>query len=289
MTRDEQLSWEARWGRPVAVTTVLAGILTLFSTTTFIPKNRTGVEATPDLLLSIHEDHGGYMTSSILSALAALFLTATFYYLFRAIDARGGGIPRWFVYIVIAAPIAYAVSRVIYAIDAIDIADEFASGTPIRGAAGGDRAKAISDISPVVLVLQTAGTVGVAFLFVMLPLRARRVGLLTPFMSILGVIAGALIVFPFASISAIVQAFWLGALGALLLGHWPGGRGPAWESGEAEPWPTAAQRRADLVEQQQLETTPPPESGEVPEREEAPEAEETPERPPSRKRKRKRR
>jgi hypothetical protein len=96
-------------------------------------------------------------------------------------------------------------------------------------------------------------------------------------MSILGVIAGALIVFPFASISAIIQALWLGALGALLLGRWPGGRGPAWESGEAEPWPTAAERRADLIEQQeQPDPTPPPEPEEVPER------------PPSRKRKRKR-
>jgi len=278
VTSEEQLSWEARWGRPVALATFLAGLLTLFSTTTFIPKNRTGVEATPDLLLSIHEDSGGYMTAAILSSAATLCLAATFYYLFRAIDTRKGGIPRWFVYIVIAAPIAYAVSRVIYAIDATDIADKFASGTPIRGAPGGDRAKDLSDISPVVLVLQTAGTVGVAFLFVMLPLRARRVGLMTPFMSILGVIAGALIVFPFASISAIVQAFWLGALGALLLGMWPGGRGPAWESGKAEPWPTAAQRRADLLEKQADPTPPPPEAEQEP-----------PERPPSRKRKRKRR
>ena len=77
----------------------------------------------------------------------------------------------------------------------------------------------------------------------MLPLRARRVGLLSPFMGVLGAIAGALIVFPLAGISTIVQAFWLGALGALFLGRWPGGRGPAWETGEAEPWPTAAQRR----------------------------------------------
>ena len=228
MTRDDQLAWEARWGRPVALATFLAGILTLFSTTTFIPKNRQGVEATPDLLLSIDDNSGGYTTSAVLASLAGLCLAATFYYLFRAIDARGGGIPRWFVYVIIAAPIAYAVSRVVYAIDAIDIADEFASGTPIRGTAGDDRANDLSDVSPVVLALQTAGTVG----------------LLTPFMGILGVIAGALIVFPFASISSIIQAFWLGALGALLLGRWPGGRGPAWESGEAEPWPSAAPRRA---------------------------------------------
>jgi hypothetical protein len=287
VTREEQLSWEARWGRPVALVTFLAGLLTLFSTTRFIPKNRKGVEATPDLLLSIHDDHSGYVTAAILSAAATLCLAATFYYLFRAIDTRGGGIPRWFVYIIIVAPIAYAVSRVVYAIDAIDIADQFASGTPIGGAAGGDRAKEISDISPVILVLQTAGTVGVAFLFVMLPLRARRVGLVTPFMSILGVIAGALIVFPFASISAIVQAFWLGALGALLLGRWPGGRGPAWESGEAEPWPTAAQRRAELIEKQP-DPTPAPKPEQEQDPEQGPE-QGPPERPPSRKRKRKRR
>lgn len=286
MTRDDQLAWEARWGRPVALATFLAGILTLFSTTTFIPKNRQGVEATPDLLLSIDDNSGGYTTSAVLASLATLCLAATFFYLFRAIDARGGGIPRWFVYVIIAAPIAYAVSRIVYAIDAIDIADEFASGTPIRGTAGDDRAKDLSDVSPVVLALQTAGTVGVAFLFVMLPLRARRVGLLTAFMGILGVIAGALIVFPFASISSIIQAFWLGALGALLLGRWPGGRGPAWASGEAEPWPSAAQRRADLMEKQ-LDPSSQREPAQPPEPE--PGADEVPERPPSRKRKRKRR
>ena len=157
--------------------------------------------------------------------------------------ARGGGVPHWFVYLVIGAPILYAISKVVYAFDAIDIADEFAGGEPIRGQAGDDRATDLTNASPVVLAIQVAGGVGVAFLFVMLPLRARRVGLLTPFMGILGVIAGALIVLPLGGISSVIQAFWLGAIGALLLGFWPGGRGPAWESGTAEPWPSAAQRR----------------------------------------------
>jgi hypothetical protein len=277
VTRDEQLQWEARWGRPAAIATLAAAILMLVATTTFIPKNRKGIEATPDLLLSIHENSGGYVAAAIVSAVGTLCLVGTFLYLFRAVDARGGGIPRWFVYIVIGAPIAYAISRVAYAVQAIDVADQFASGEPIRGKAGGDRASDLSDISVVVLAVQTAGTVGVAFLFVMLPLRARRVGLLTPFMGMLGVIAGALIVFPFASISAVIQAFWLGALGALFLGRWPGGRGPAWESGEAEPWPSAAQRRAELSPPPELDPAAPP-----------PEPEPVPERPASRKRKRKR-
>ena len=286
MTPEDQLQWEARWGRPVAVATLLSALLTLVATTTFIPKNRAGIEATPDLLLSIHDEPGSYLASAILSAVAGLCLVATFYYLFRLVTARGGGVPHWFVYIVIGAPVAYAVSRVLYAVQAVDIADDFASGLPIRGEAGGNRASDLSDVSVVVLALQTAGTVGVAFLFVMLPLRARRVGLLTPFMGILGVVAGALIVFPFASISSVVQAFWLGAVGALFLGRWPGGRGPAWSSGEAEPWLTAAQRRA-------LESGPPEpdEAGPPAEPEEMPEEvpEEVPERPASRKRKKKKR
>ena len=287
MNRDEQLKWEARWGRPAAIAALLAGAMQLVSAMLFFPKDRKGVEATPDFLLSIDEHTGSYLTSAVLSALASLLLVGVFLYLFRATLARGGGVPQWVVYLVIGAPILYAVSKVVYAFDAIDIADEFAGGEPIRGQAGADRATDLTDASPVVLAIQVAGGVGVAFLFVMLPLRARRVGLLTPFMSILGVIAGALIVLPLGGISSVIQAFWLGALGALLLGFWPGGRGPAWESGTAEPWPSAAQRRGLVPmrgeddqgepDQKPAELDPTP-----------PEPEPVPERPTSRKRRRKR-
>jgi hypothetical protein len=109
-------------------------------------------------------------------------------------------------------------------------------------------------------------------------------------MAILGVIAGVLLVLQLVPLVPIViQAFWLGAIGALFLGNWPGGRGPAWESGEPDPWPSAAERRglAPPREEQGGNTGngsnggnggPPP----------GPEPEPPPERPSSRKRKRKR-
>lgn len=283
MTRDEQLAWEARWRRPGAIAAFAAALCLLVSAMSFFPEDREGIRRGPDLLLSIDEQSGAYLASAILMALGALLLVGVFLYLFRATEARGGGVPHWFVYLVIGAPLIFAISAVVYAFQAVDIADEFASGRPIRGEAGDDRAQDLSDISGILLALQTAGTVGVAFLFVMLPLRARRVGLLSPFMGILGVIAGALTVFQLAGISAVVQAFWLGAVGALFLGRWPGGRGPAWESGEAEPWPSAAQRRGELAERprdpaEQLDPTAAP-----------PEPEEVPERPSSRKRRKKKR
>ena len=282
MTRDDQLQWEARWAVPAAVASFGAAVLLVVSATLFFPKDRKGIGRSPDLLLSIDEQSGAYLASAILTALAALLLLGVFYYLFRAVEARGGGVPHWFVYLVYTAPVLFAVGSVVYAFQALDIADEFVSGTPIRGQAGEDRAKDLSDVSPVLVAAQTAGTVGVAFLFVMLSLRARRVGLLTQFMGILGAIAGGLIVFQLAGVSAIVQGFWLGALGAVFLGRWPGGRGPAWESGEAEPWPSAAQRRAELG---RAPADPEPERGDGAPGDPDPEA--VPERPPSRKRRRK--
>ena len=40
-----------------------------------------------------------------------MLVAAVFYYLFRATRARGGGIPRWFVYLIVGAPIVYALSQ----------------------------------------------------------------------------------------------------------------------------------------------------------------------------------
>jgi hypothetical protein len=280
VNREEQLQWEARWALPVGIAAITAGVLLLIGGLLFFPEDRPGIERGPDVLLSIDEQTGSYLASAVLSALATLLLTGIFLYLFRATIARGPAIPRWFVYLVLVAPPIFAISVLLGALDAIGAADDFASGRPIRGQAGEDRAEDLGGSNPIVLGLQTAGTVGVAFLFVMLPLRARRVGLLSPFMGILGVVAGALLVLPVVAVSSVIQAFWLGALGMLFLDKWPGGRGPAWESGQPEPWPSAAQRRGlaptpGEEEPAKLDPTPP-------------EPEPVPERPASRKRRRKR-
>jgi hypothetical protein len=34
-------------------------------------------------------------------------------------------------------------------------------------------------------------------------------------------------------------------MGILYIGKWPNGQPPAWESGEARPWPSRAQMRAE--------------------------------------------
>jgi hypothetical protein len=78
-----------------------------------------------------------------------------------------------------------------------------------------------------------------------------RAGVLSRFFGIITVIIGALYVLPLGGGPAIIQVFWLAALGLLFLDRWPGGRGPAWAGGEAIPWPTAQQRAQARAPEQQ--------------------------------------
>jgi hypothetical protein len=76
-------------------------------------------------------------------------------------------------------------------------------------------------------------------------LGAQRVGLLPRWMGILGIFSGLLLFLPIGGAQLqIIPAFWMVMLGVLLMGRWPGGDPPAWEAGEARPWPSAAEQRA---------------------------------------------
>jgi hypothetical protein len=313
VTNESQLGREARWAGPAALAAFAAALMLVAGTAVLlsIPEDRPRVESRPDFLLSVNDSPGSLIAAVGLQAAAALCLIGAFLYLFRATIHRGPEIPRWFVYLVFLGPAMYAVAQVLGATVQIDVAEQFADRSysfpdadpgedpnlrecpAIPGELGDACSEELlrDNSNGAAVALGLAGSVATAFLFVMLPLRARRVGLMSPFMSILGVIAGVLFVLPLLpGVPVALQAFWLGALGLLYLGRWPGGRGPAWESGEAEPWPTAVERRGEAAAERGAEPEPKPEPAAA-EGEPAAEPEPEParERPSSRKRKRKRR
>lgn len=277
----EQLEWERRGALPVAIAALVSSVLMaqgLFVRAGLF-EDREGVEATPDFLLSLNAHADAFLLSAILEAIGALGLAAVFYYLFRAIRYRTPGVPEAFKWLTVIGPVLLAASIVAYVLDTTSIADTFANGDgAIRGKAGDDRADdLLGDLSPVTLALQFAGRLAVAFLYVMLGVRAMRAGLLSRFLGILGVIVGAVLVIQIVP-QAILQLFWLGAVGAIVLDRWPNGRGPAWETGEPDPWPPGGMRAAELQPQDE------PAAGDAPN---GAAAEDVPERPASRKRKRK--
>ena len=92
-----------------------------------------------------------------------------------------------------------------------------------------------------------------------IPLQATRAGLLTRFFGTLGMALGAsLILLP--QVSELAILIWFAFLGLLFVNRVPGGRPPAWEAGEAIPWPkpgeeAAARRSGAAVEGSATEVT----------------------------------
>jgi F0F1-type ATP synthase membrane subunit c/vacuolar-type H+-ATPase subunit K len=82
-------------------------------------------------------------------------------------------------------------------------------------------------------------------------LNAMRVGLITRLIGYVGVLAGALFLFPLGGLVPVVQGYWLVAFAGTFAARWPSGDPPAWRSGEAVAWaplsnpnpPTQPQRR----------------------------------------------
>ena len=76
---------------------------------------------------------------------------------------------------------------------------------------------------------------GLIVVMVYVPLQALRAGLLTRFFGTLGMALGvSLILLPQAPV---LIALWFGYLGPAVPRSRAGGRPPAWEAGEAIPWP----------------------------------------------------
>jgi hypothetical protein len=239
VTVEEHLQWEAQWRTRAAISAGLAALLTLAGGAASIALGDAGPDITSQLLY-YHKHAGNLVLAYALLSLGALAMAPPLYYLYRAAKARKPEMPRVAQYAALFGPIAVAVSQIVAQLILLNKAATFAT----HGAQTYDEAKrAIDDNvlrSGQGLVL--AGQLSLGFGFVMISLNAMRVGLLTRFMGVLGMIVGVLFVIPLGTLQ-IVQPFWLGALAALFAGRWPNGVPPAWSSGKAEPWPTQQELR----------------------------------------------
>jgi hypothetical protein len=174
---------------------------------------------------------------AILFFLGSLLMFPLMGYLFRAVRARRPEFGQIALILLAFGVVAFSVGRL-----AVDLGQTIGA----MGFDGGTNKQAADAVNTslvsVGLVLYTAGTLGLGFAFVLISLNAMRVGLLTRFMGILGVIVGATFVLPLDQ-QGIIRVFWLGALAALILGRWPSGVPAAWSAGEAVPWPTQQELR----------------------------------------------
>jgi hypothetical protein len=191
--------------------------------------------------------HWEYYDGQALVVLAATAVVALGYvamgwalaYLGVATRARRPEMPKLFVYLPIVAGILQALSAIVFTIALNQsVSDFLADGRTV------DEAVDIGTNGTAVFaqILGLPGALGLALSVVLISLNAMRIGLLTRFLGVLGMIVGALLVLQLP-VATIVLAFWFVMLAVLFLRRWPQ-QPPAWTSGKAEPWPTSADIRA---------------------------------------------
>ena len=259
-TGDETLADEQRRRIPAGLAAIAAGILTLaggaMAAAIFSDRPRVRVldalrenlEPNPtqpglkaQQVLWVDEHMLTFALLGVLLALAAAAIGLALSYFYRSVEARRPELPRAILIAAIVGAVLLATSSVVQTIGNAVSASSFADSANQSAAAARDA------LSPptvlVVWITQVGGMFGFGISFVLLALNGMRVGLLTRFMGVLGIIVGVLFVIPLGASLPIVQAFWLVALGALFLGKWPAGLPPAWVTGEAQPWPTQQELR----------------------------------------------
>ena len=245
-----QLDWEARWALPTALA-AFAAIGFVIVAIVVVSQVVGGTGGDSELLRHVDQHRSAELISSILQAIGISLLAAPLYYLFRSAKARSERMRGQLVGVVIAAPLFLAVLAILSGVSTLQAASDFVSNEVPRLMAKGvalnsDHANEIAKetISEAPLRSLAAGfglggQLGFLVAMVYTCLYAMRVGLLPRFWGSLGMALGAVsfIFFQFAML-------WFVYLGLLLTGRIPGGKPPAWESGEAIPWPSPGEKAA---------------------------------------------
>jgi hypothetical protein len=257
---EETLAWEAQNRVRTAIAALLAGVLTLAGgiAATLISKDFPSVllfdglrdaagQKVPGGGLKTEQaffvdDHGvrlivAWVVIAIGSALVALVLG----YLYRATRARGPQPGTFALYAALTGPVLLAVAEVVLQVAVVIKAHDFTTGNDFSTVHAHDALT--GGVVNAAGMLRLIGTFALALAFVMISLNAMRVGLLTRFFGVLGIIVGVLFILPLGSQLPIVQAFWLVGFGMIVLGRWPNMVPPAWSTGRAQPWPSQQELR----------------------------------------------
>lgn len=185
--------------------------------------------------------------TSVLTAASAAALMYLMVFLYRSTYVRGPEIGRTPYLAAMAGllfyPLGHLVREITQWVAAANFADA-AERTPEEART------ALSEpiTASIGAIIELVGTFGLSVGVVLVCLGAMRVGLLTRFFGVLGIIVGALAIL--GSFSGqqldqpgIIRAFFMIGVGLMLAGRIKAP--PAWETGRSEPWPS----RQQLLEQ----------------------------------------
>lgn len=231
--REKRLGKYAAAAAALVVVMSFASILVAASGSTV---DRTP-DSAPDRAEQLNDLHQGADTQTyavILRVLALLVLIGVGLYLFDVVRRRDRNLSRWIYWAGIAGPPLVAFTTVAGLAVLIDISNTFVE-TGARTAARADHLVKSSDSLRAVRIGEMTTHAVLGAWTAAISYYAMRVGLLTRFLGVWGVGAGAA-----TAVLPIGDALflgWIASIGLLAYGYWPGeGRPPAWDKGVAIPW-----------------------------------------------------
>jgi hypothetical protein len=265
MTPEEVVAWEAEHRQRAAIAafaaaglTILGVLLTtlgqpgasefddkIVSVVDAMGRAASGQPIPPGRISAFAVEVGRHPVVPILGAvlygLGSLAIYFAMAYLFRATRARRPAMAQVALVMAAVGAVGFGVGRAVSEVARYVGAHNFVDAADKTNSAATD---ALSPTATLVgqLIWETSA-LALGFAIAIISLNAMRVGLLSRFMGVLGVIVGVAVA-PILPIDqqGIIRVFWLAALGVLFLGRWRN-MPKAWATGEAEPWPTQQQLR----------------------------------------------
>ena len=253
----EQLEWEARAGR-VAAGFAFASVVLIVASLIVQASIGARTTKTAESLRVAHEHSGTLVLYAVLIAISYLCLIPVLLYVYRAAKFRRAETPAVTQLMAVLGPVLIAISTIGAVISTLSVARDFVNVGPQTEKHADHLVN--SGALNVFRGFGLAAGLATAVALVLIGVHGRRAGLFSRFMGTLGIAAGALAVIPLTPVP-IVQMFWTVALALLFVDRWPGGgRGPAWETGEAIQWPSAQDRLAASQEDEEPEPEAEPEA-----------------------------
>jgi hypothetical protein len=246
LDRQALLERERRWARPVGIMALLG--VALYFGSVMIEQTAGLLDRENDAtrLESYDDNPTALLSTAVMFAIGVILLSAPLFHLFRAAEGRSERVRRGLVPFAFIGPVLLGAQGIVSWFAHRDVADQFvAQGGPGRGEDAPDFAENLIENSGTFDVagnLLFPAILGLLIAMVYISLQAMRVGLLTRFWGSLGMALGVCLALvpPVALLGLLL---WFVYVGLMIAGFLPGGRPPAWETGEAMPWPRPGERR----------------------------------------------
>jgi hypothetical protein len=230
----ERETRDRRWAVPAALA---AAILPFASSLGGRAVLGDSPENSPAAILALHDHATGVVAVAAVAGLGLVLTAPALVYLFEAVRARRPAVPAAFKWLAILGPVLSGITYVVLQVQNTNAATEFATRGDQTYARVVDLfSNGVARSAQPTQIVGLLGAFGLAASLSVLSINAMRVGLISRVLGYIGVFAAVVTIIPLFP-APVVLWFWLGALAVLISGRWPGGRPPAWETGEAEPWP----------------------------------------------------